>query len=68
LRSAARSSPPVRGLLRWRTGCRAHDLLTTVEHQVIDQASSLDESVERAGLSDLDWKPKVLALAPSGGF
>jgi hypothetical protein len=39
-----------------RSWYREHDLLTTVEQQVIDQTSSLDETVERA-LSDLDWKP-----------
>jgi hypothetical protein len=42
---------------------REHDLLTAVEQQVIDQTSSLDETVERV-LSDLDWKPTVLATPP----
>ena len=39
-----------------RSWYRAHDLLTTVEQQIIDQTSSLDETVERV-LFDLDWKP-----------
>ena len=46
-----------------RSWYRAHDLLTTVEQQVIDQTSSLDETVERV-LSDLDWQPKVLTAPP----
>jgi hypothetical protein len=46
-----------------RSWYRAHDLLTTVEQQVSDQTSSLDETVERV-LSDLDWQPKVLAAPP----
>jgi hypothetical protein len=55
-RHAARATARDFAAERTLSWYRAHDLLTTVEQQVIDQTSSLDGTVERV-LSDLDWKP-----------